>query len=242
MTKYIKSRDGKFAGSIGDGKHTVPTSAPVLTGSPTGAAAAADGYRPIMESAYERFKRSQQMTTDQARQMVVIDDPSSDGNAAVHGYQYQSHIAEGPSGTWHASIYEPAGHQNVILSEEQFATRQQALDWATDETAERYRQLVNFRRLRTALAEDSHTELKQYAAENGAQWSTIAAQDHAGRPVTYVQAGVRQGIIAQDGESGRYISSVFLSDGDRFVDSRVEKFANYDEAVSFAEEKAVRGW
>lgn len=30
MTKYIKSKDGKFAGSIGDGKTNVPTAAPKL--------------------------------------------------------------------------------------------------------------------------------------------------------------------------------------------------------------------
>lgn len=31
MTKYIKGKDGKFAGSIGDGKDNVPTPAPKIT-------------------------------------------------------------------------------------------------------------------------------------------------------------------------------------------------------------------
>jgi hypothetical protein len=34
MTKYIKSKDGKFAGSIGDGKDSVPTVAPKVPKAP----------------------------------------------------------------------------------------------------------------------------------------------------------------------------------------------------------------
>jgi hypothetical protein len=34
MTEYIKGKDGKFAGSIGDGKTHVPTAAPVIASAP----------------------------------------------------------------------------------------------------------------------------------------------------------------------------------------------------------------
>lgn len=56
MTRYVQGKDGKFAGSIGDGKDHAPTSAPEVP-APAQAVSAPAGSNPVA-MAYQKFQQS----------------------------------------------------------------------------------------------------------------------------------------------------------------------------------------
>lgn len=66
MAKYVQGRDGKFAGSIGDGKARVPSVMPAGSPSPTQDADLAAGVQLVVDTACRRLS-SQVRSPDQRR-------------------------------------------------------------------------------------------------------------------------------------------------------------------------------
>lgn len=56
MTKYIKDKNGKFAGSIGDGKNDVPNSAPSITSHAYTDAEISPGEAKALDDMFSRFQ------------------------------------------------------------------------------------------------------------------------------------------------------------------------------------------
>lgn len=68
MVKYLKNKHGKFAGSIGDGAHNVPTTAPTLPGHPGAQSEPLDAYDQTMLDGL----RTNILTNDRGGELINV--------------------------------------------------------------------------------------------------------------------------------------------------------------------------
>lgn len=145
MVKYIKGKDGKFAGSIGEGKNNIPTASPINLAPNT-----PDSHdTEDMEAIYEKFMKSK----DANMIISTWDTVDSFGvpRAGIDTKNFSGEAEQLEDDSWEGYIYsfgadyehDEGGTKNGFQGEI-FNTKEEAIDWSSKQAIMKQKLLDNF--------------------------------------------------------------------------------------------------
>jgi hypothetical protein len=190
MTKYVRGKDGKFAGSIGDGKTNLPTAAPA-TPFPArykepAATTAIDYYQQMMDARSTPVEWSEVTEGEWTSQTASID-----GNNAIV-------IVTPHTGTamnwWLVSLHTVDDHGTLSerpVDEETFGYEEDARQWANDQLRTRYEEWRGFEILHNTDSERATITRRNLIREAGNAWDAQDTSKRKGYPAAKFAFGDR---------------------------------------------------
>lgn len=249
MTKYIKDKTGKFAGSIGDGKNNSPKA---LAASPKKINHSLDDIdEPTLDDLIASFESSRTPITDQEVKEILnhsLDrSEEQEGNYSFHLLQapmlYQAAIAEADDnpGIYLAQIESEDGQSGYgILVKEEFEDEEEADEWASEQVLLRYREYALFQLRYRKDAEVARMRRHQHIEELGQHFTrNKTSHENASEVTLETSFGNRLAQVAQLGRKYHVTVSEKTPDGSYIIHE-----ANFDthlKAVDFAEEMTLLG-
>lgn len=175
MAKYVKGKDGKFAGSIGDGKTKVPTAAPKpapLVGVPSNVKTPQD-----VDKLVAKMRKSLSEEFVPHDDIIVTDWRDANGTFVSYDLDGSPYHASAFADThdpdlWVASICADVPGNTREISSEEFDTKNEALAWMQDNLMARQEELDLFEAKLDENPEALHRALERHVRALGTQFIT----------------------------------------------------------------------
>jgi len=233
--KYVKGRDGKFRGSVSDGKdiprslQTTPTLAKGLANS--------DGEGPnggiAIAAAYQNFK-----TATEARDFEVSQWRDDTGGAALfmnnHVDEVSGTVFETDAGSFRATVDMQYLDRSSTVASKDFSRPTEAEDWVKDRLATYANEITEFD---SEYEEDAISINDRVTKKLKTAHGWVEQTDSTfGPPTGWMRGNIRGATVQRLGPSG-YLVSVhdykndFDTEGELYLDRHMKDF---DTAWSFA--------
>lgn len=244
MTKYIKGKDGKFKGSIGDGKSNVPTTTPNISSYASGNSLAASSA-PV-DAAYAAFLKKKEQSAPPAEPVkltplnveIFKDDDQyviSAGTSEVLGFTSYN------DGKWQATVHSQwdDGMDGDNIADEEFDTLEAANAWVSNEVGMRAAEMLYFdqRYAQDPIALNIQQQPK--IARHDELWESHIGTTDYGALYGSI-AGVTREADIYPYESG-YMAEVKKSNYDASTGDtqHMRTFPNFETAFAFATEMTL---
>jgi hypothetical protein len=257
MVKYIKGKDGKMAGSIGDGKDKVPTSGtPTVVGNPPyqGTSVGNPPYQttsggPTLDDLYSNFAaKNAEVAAESAASVEASDirldweEVDEDGGGSLYSdvtsemYGYLTKVDYDAIDPWHASVGVTIedGADSDELRYVEFSDRDSAEAWLRAELAPRLAEISNFDKAWSADPEGMR-----------ASWESRLDRSAMEREYTKTRGGERSLVVyggTREGRAEPFFDHYKATVREAFGDEReihIRTFDTFEQAEAFAIETSL---